>query len=60
MKSQRILEAVKNETSRIAAYVDSMPGLRAVSFVVKLKPNGDVRAVIVTTETSTDTDNGAG
>lgn len=45
---------MKNELARLAPHVDSMPGLRGVSAVVKLKPNGEVRAVIVTLETSTD------
>lgn len=53
-RSQRMMEAMRNELIRQQAYIDAMPGLRGVSCIVKLKPNGDVRAVLVTMECSTD------
>jgi hypothetical protein len=49
-KAERVQAAVKNEIARMAGLIDSMPGLRGVSFNVKIKPDGTVRAVIVTTE----------
>lgn len=58
-RADRIQEAVKNEIRRMAGLIDSMPGLRGVSFTVKVKPDGTVRAVIFGTESSTDPDNGA-
>jgi acylphosphatase len=53
-RSQKVSEAIRAEITRQQTHIDSMPGLRGVSCMVKLKADGSVRVVVVTMETSTD------
>jgi hypothetical protein len=48
-----LIEAVADELSRRRLWLDSTEGLRGVTVMVKLKPSGEVRAIIVNQETET-------
>jgi hypothetical protein len=45
-----IRRAIDAELTRVQPMVDGWPGLRSLSFTVKLKPDGGVRAVIIGTD----------
>lgn len=52
-RTDALIEAVTAELDRRRLWLDSIDGLRGVMIDVKLKPDGEPRAVIVNQETET-------
>ena len=49
-RTEAIAEAIKNELLPLAQHLNNSSKLRGLSFDVKFRPDGSIRAVIVRTE----------